>query len=344
MADSSQESSFVKPGSATATAHPNLALIKYWGNRDDALRLPRNGSISMTLAGLHTVTRVRFDSELEADRVTLNRRPATPAERQRVVQHLDLVRRQAGVDTSAEVVSASDFPSEAGLASSASAFAALSLAAAAAGGLDLTASDLSRLARRGSGSACRSVFGGYVEWRAGEDDGTSFAEPIADAGHWALVDLIALVETVPKAVGSTEGHQLAATSPLQEARVASAPRRLEACRRALLDRNFASLVEVVERDCHLMHAVMQTSSPPLLYWAPATISVIQMVRTWREQGDDLCYTLDAGPNIHCLCPATVADEMADRLGHIPGVLRVLAAGPGGPARLLDPQDPLLALL
>ncbi len=334
----------MRHGSAAAAAHPNLALIKYWGNRDDALRLPRNGSISMTLAGLHTVTQVRFDPALEADRVTLDRRPADPTAHRRVVQHLDLVRTLAGLGTSAEVLSASDFPSGAGLASSASAFAALSLAAAAAAGLDLAATGLSRLARRGSGSACRSIFGGYVEWHVGEDDASSYAEPLADARHWALVDLIALVETEPKAVGSTDGHQLASTSPLQEARVTSAPHRLEVCRRALLGRDFLSLAEVVELDCHLMHAVMQTSTPPLLYWAPASVAVIQAVRTWREKGDNVCYTLDAGPNVHCLCLPDIADEIADRLRRIPGVLRVLAAGPGGPARLLEPQDPLLALL
>ena len=329
---------------ATAQAHPNIALIKYWGNRDDALRLPRNGSISMTLAGLHTVTRVRFDPALELDTVTLNRRPAAPADRQRVMRHLDLVRSQAGISAKADVASANDFPAGVGLASSASAYAALTLAAAAAAGLDLTPTALSRVARRGSGSASRSVFGGYVEWHVGEDDETSFAEPIAGPDHWALVDLMALVGTGQKRVGSTEGHHLADTSPLQEARVASAESRLEACRRALLERDFARLGEVVELDCHLMHAVMQTCSPPLLYWAPASIDVMQAVRSWRESGSNVCYTLDAGPNVHCLCPADAAGDIAQRLQALPGVSSVLSAGPGGPARLLDSQAPLTALL
>jgi len=334
----------MQPATAIAAAHPNIALIKYWGNRDDALRLPRNGSISMTLAGLHTVTRVRFDPGLQLDSVTLNQRPASAADRQRVIQHLDLIRARAGVPEPAQVVSASDFPAAAGLASSASAYAALTLAACTAAGLDLAAADLSRLARRGSGSACRSVFGGYVEWHAGEDDATSFAEPIADDRHWPLVDVIALVDTGQKPVGSTEGHQLAVSSPLQEARVASAPRRLEACRRAVLERDFDRLAEVVEHDCHLMHAVMQTSSPPLLYWAPASLAVMLAIRTWREEGVRVCYTIDAGPNVHCLCPADSASEVVDRLQRLPGVSRALSAGPGGPARLLEADDPLTALL
>jgi diphosphomevalonate decarboxylase len=329
---------------AIAQAHPNIALIKYWGNRDDALRLPRNGSISMTLAGLHTVTRVSFDPDLELDTVTLNRRPAAAGNRERVVRHLDLVRSMAGASHKAEVVSANDFPAGAGLASSASAFAALTLAAAAAAGLDLTPTDLSRLARRGSGSASRSVFGGYVEWRVGQDDESSFAEPIAGPDHWELVDLIALVGTGPKPVGSTEGHQMAATSPLQETRVASAEGRLATCRRALLERDFARLGEVVELDCHLMHAVMQTCSPPLFYWAPASIAVMQAVRSWREAAANVCYTVDAGPNVHCLCPADSATEIGDWLQAVPGVSSVLRAGPGGSARLLDSQDPLTALL
>jgi diphosphomevalonate decarboxylase len=241
-------------------------------------------------------------------------------------------------------VSASDFPIGAGLASSASAFAALTVAAARAAGLSLTPTELSRLARHGSGSACRSIFGGFVEWLPGADDRTSFAAPLAGADHWALADLIAIVSGEAKPIGSSEGHRLAPTSPLQAARVATANSRIEKCRGAVLRKDFALLAAVVELDSHMMHAVMQTSTPPLLYWSAASITVMTAVRDWRLAGLDIAYTLDAGPNVHCLCPAAEVDLVSERLLSLPGVIQVLQAGVGAEARLLSPQDPLLALL
>jgi len=330
--------------SAAAAAHPNIAFIKYWGNRDDALRLPQNGSISMTLAGLHTVTRVHFDDRREADALVLQRRAATPAEGERVSRHLDLIRDLSGIRARAQVTSAGDFPIGAGLASSASAFAALTVAAARAAGLDLTPTDLSRLARRGSGSACRSIFGGFVEWYAGQDDRSSHAEPLAEENHWGLVDLIAVVSGVEKPVGSSEGHRLAATSPRQADRLAGAEARLDACRAAILARDFAALAAIVELDSDLMHAVMESSTPALHYRTPASNTVMTAVRAWREAGHSVCYSLDAGPNVHCLCPVEEASALEQRLRSLPGVMRVLPARVGAAARILPLEDPLISLL
>lgn len=329
---------------AVAEAHPNIALIKYWGNRDQALRLPSNGSISMTLDGLTTVTRVRFDPSLREDTLSIDDRASTPAERGRVSAVLDLVRDASGQHDPAEVVSRSNFPVAAGLASSASAFAALALAAAAAAGLTLDPPALSRLARRGSGSACRSIFGGYVEWTAGTGDNDSIASPLAAPDHWNLVDVIAVVNAGEKPVGSSEGHRLAATSPLQSARIADAPRRLELCRQAILRRDFAALAQVVEHDSHAMHAVMMTSSPPLFYWTPASVAVMQTVAGWRRRGLEVCFTLDAGPNVHCLCTAAAAEEATALLRDIPGVQQIIPAGVGGDARLLPSSGPGTPLL
>ncbi len=330
-------------GSGRAVAHPNIALIKYWGNQDDRLRLPSNGSISLTLGGLHTVTRVRFDPGLSRDEVTLHGRPAPPTERQRVIEHVDRVRRAAGMAAPCSVASGSDFPPAAGIASSASAFAALTLAAASAAGLQLSPDELSAMARRGSGSASRSIHAGFVEWVVG-DDATSFARPLAPPEHWPLVDLVAVVDSGPKPVGSSEGHRLASTSPLQGARVSDAPRRLELCRKAILERDFELLAEIVEQDCHLMHGVMQTSRPGLLYWSAGTLTVIHHVREELRRGFPLCYTIDAGPNVHCLCPAPEAAAAAARLRELPGVQAVLNATAGGAARLIPETDPLTALL
>jgi diphosphomevalonate decarboxylase len=193
---------------------------------------------------------------------------------------------------------------------------------------------LSRLARRGSGSASRSIPGGFVEWRAADEDEDSFATSIASADYWDLVDCIAIVSEEHKSVGSTQGHSLAGTSPLQVARVQSAPQRLDICRSAILHRDFAALAQVVELECHLMHAVMMTSQPALFYWLPASVAIMHEIREWRAKGLSVCYTLDAGPNVHVLCAAQAADDVSGRLQLINGVIRVLRSGPGGPARLL----------
>ncbi|MCL5429437.1 MAG: diphosphomevalonate decarboxylase [Chloroflexi bacterium] len=319
---------------ATARAHPNIAFIKYWGNRDEVLRLPANSSLSMNLGELHTTTTVQFDPSLAKDELSLKGKAAEPGQTARVSQFLDLVRQMAGSNTFARVESENNFPSGAGIASSSSAFAALALAASAAVGLTLDEQALSQLARRGSGSASRSVPGGFVEWRAADRDEDSYAFSIAPAEHWALTDCIAIVSEQHKSTGSTQGHSLAATSPLQAARVQGAEQRLELCRAAIMNKDFAAFAQVVELDCHLMHAVMMTSQPGLHYWLPASVAVMQAVRDWRSAGIPVCYTLDAGPNIHVLCPVEVADRVTRQLQEIDGVLRVLGSGPGGPARLV----------
>ncbi len=316
---------------ATAIANPNIAFIKYWGNQDQQQRLPVNGSISMNLAGLETRTRVTFSAQLQADTLSLNGQMAAGGSLERVSRFLEIVRAMAGIAAHAEVISSNNFPTGAGIASSAAGFSALALAASRAAGLNLTEPELSRLARLGSGSASRSVPGGFVEWTPGNDR-ESFAFSIAPAEHWDLVDCVAVLATGHKPVGSTAGHALADTSPLQAARVAGAPARLDQCRQALLKRDFASLAEVVERDSNLMHAVMMTSRPPLFYWEPVSLQIMKLVPIWREQdGLEACYTLDAGPNVHVICTAASAAAVMTRLKALPGVLDVLSAGAGGAA-------------
>lgn len=327
----------MKTLSATAQSSPNIAFIKYWGNRDPRLRLPANSSLSMNLDGLFTRTQVRFDPSLPADWLSLNGRPASRAALRRVSHFLDRVRELSGSKLHAEVSSANNFPTGAGIASSASAFAALSLAATAAAGLELSERELSRLARLGSGSACRSVPAGYVEWQAGESDEDSYAFSVALPEYWDLTDCIAIASQAHKGTGSTEGHALAASSPLQAARLQDTPRRLELCCRAIQERDFELFAEVVEQDCNLMHAVMMTSTPQLLYWQPATLAVMHAVQRWRGEGLPVCYTVDAGPNVHVLCPTPQAGQMVERLKQVRGVQRVLAARPGGAARLLEDE-------
>jgi diphosphomevalonate decarboxylase len=319
----------------TAQANPNIAFIKYWGNRDNALRLPANGSISMNLAGLETRTSVQFDSSLMADEVRINGKIFTDSTYSRVSRLLDEIRSLAGIQTCCRMESANNFPTGTGIASSASAFAALAVAASAAAGLDLDPAALSRLARHGSGSACRSIPGGFVEWLAGKGDQDSFAVSIAPPEHWDLVDCIAVISTEEKPTGSTEGHALAGTSPLQSARVADAPRRLDLCRAAILGCDFEAFAGIVEMDSDMLHAVMMTSVPPLLYLQPATLAVMHAVRAARAKGLPVCYTIDAGPNVHVICAAMAAEETLKLVGSLPGVQETRLARVGGPARLVE---------
>jgi diphosphomevalonate decarboxylase len=322
---------------AKAAAHPNIAFIKYWGNRDHQLRIPANGSLSMNLAGLETQTTVSFDSDLEIDQLTINGEEAGESAQSRVSTLLDRIRDLGEVKTRARVISENNFPTGTGIASSASAFAALTLAAATALGLPLEEKDLSRLARTGSGSACRSIPAGFVEWQAGDGHESSYAETIAPPEHWDLVDLIVLISKEHKKTGSSQGHLLADTSPLQSARVADAERRLEICRSALLDRDFDTFAGIVEEDSNLMHSVMMTSTPPLYYWQAGTMEIINAVQAWRREGIPVCFTIDAGPNVHVICLSSAVEAVQRRLESLVSIKSILKTTPGGPAQLLEPE-------
>jgi len=319
---------------ATAVACPNIAFIKYWGNRDQNLRLPENGSISMNLAELETRTRVTFDSSFPLDMFDLNGTRQSGVVLDRVLKHLNLLRGLRGISTHAHILSENNFPTGAGIASSASGFAALTLATVSALGLELSEVDLARLARRGSGSACRSIPEGFTEWQKGSSDLDSFAFSLAAADHWNLTDCIAIIEEGQKKTGSSDGHPLASTSPLQAARVADTIRRLELCRSALQKKDFEALADIIELDSAMMHAVMMTSHPALYYWEPASLNVIKAAQTWRKIGLGVACTLDAGPNVHVICEGQNAAKVEERLKALPGVHNVLVCHPGGNTHLL----------
>jgi diphosphomevalonate decarboxylase len=320
---------------ATAISCANIAFIKYWGRRDHALRLPLNSSISMNLDGATTTTTVLFDPALAADQVAIENTETSDKAAQRVSEHLDRIRALAGITTRARVVSRNSFPMGAGIASSASAFAALTVAAGAAAGLDLGERALTVLARRGSGSACRSIPAGFVEWHAADTSDDSYAEPIAPPEHWNLCDLIALVQTEHKKVGSSKGHELVGPGPFAEARLIAADRALPIVRAALLARDFATFGEETEQEAIRMHAVAMTSQPSLLYWSPETVRIMHAVREWRADELAAYFTIDAGANVHVLCQAADALELESRLRALPGVLDVLPNRPGPGTRLSD---------
>lgn len=320
---------------ATAQANPNIAFIKYWGNRDNDLRLPSNGSISMNLDGLFTRTTVSFQPSLPFDELIINGHEVPGKGLKRVSYILDLVREMSGIKINAEVMSENNFPAGAGIASSAAAFAALALASSRAAGLTLSEAQCSRLARLGSGSASRSIPSGFVEWKMGAGDDDSVAVSIAPPEHWDLTDCVAIVSAAHKKTGSTEGHAIAATSPLQNARLEDTPRRLEICRNAILNKDFETFAHIIELDSDIMHSVMLTSNPPLMYWQAATVGIFHEVRSWRADGLPCAYTVDAGANVHVICLGEHAKELEKRLRELPGVSNVLVAGVGGAAKIVS---------
>lgn len=286
----------------------------------------------MNLDGLFTRTTVSFNTS-NTDSLAINSTAVTGKGLGRVSYILDIVRQTAGIQDRADVISENNFPAGAGIASSAAAFAALALAASKAAGLNLSEPELSVLARRGSGSASRSIPAGFVEWKMGNTESDSYAFSIAPMDHWNLVDCVAIVSAAHKKTGSTEGHAIAGTSPLQEARVADAPRRLDICRNAILKKDFEAFANIIEHDSDMMHSVMMTSKPPLMYWQSATVEIFHQVREWRASGLPVGYTVDAGANVHVICLGEYAKEVEQRLREIPGVSNVLVAGVGGAAKL-----------
>lgn len=324
---------------ATAEAGANIALVKYWGNRGGELNLPLNNSISLTLDKLRVRTTVDFRPDFVEDVVVINGETIEGQARRRIVAHLDRVRDLAGVGLKARVESSSTFPAGAGLASSASGFAALTLAATAALGMELSDRELSTLARLGSGSASRSVLGGYVEWIAGEDHETSYAISLASAEHWDLKDVVVIVAEGHKEVTSAQGHRLAATSPFLQARLAELTEVIPKVRQAILERDLATLGPLIEHEALSMHAVMMTSRPSLIYWWPETVRVMQEVRQWREEGLEVYFTIDAGPNLHLMVEPGQMEGLTAKLAEVEGVKRCIVCGPGEGVRLVVDQGP-----
>lgn len=320
---------------ATARAHSNIALIKYWGKRAAQRNLPAVGSISITLDALYTDTTVVFDPALAADSAELDARPVDTA---RLTPFIDLVRERAGIDTRAAIVSSNNFPTGAGLASSASGFAALALAASRAAGLDaIDGRELSILARRGSGSAARSIFGGFVAMHRGaRDDGAdAFAEPLLDAPDWPVEVVVAITDRACKPVNSSIGmSQLDARSDYYQAWVDHAEDDLAAMRDAIAARDFATVGALTEMSCLKLHGLMMSTRPGLIYWNPATIATLAAVRDMREAGIPVYFTIDAGPQVKALCAPGHAETVARELAAAPGVLETRRTSLGPAARVM----------
>lgn len=331
----------------TATAPANIAFVKYWGAVDLERALPVNRSISMTLSDSLTRCTVEPLPDGSSDEIYLvdergERVPAPERFAQRVRDQLGRLRVWAGYDGSFRVATRNNFPMATGLGSSASGFAALTLATTRALGHELSPRTLSLLARRsGSGSAARSAMGGYVQWPGGDgadvapagaespdDDADGFASVLAPADHWDLRDVVAVVETGAKPVPSLEGHRRAATSPYYERRLELLPERLERVRQGIRDRDLELMGPVLECEAVDLHLVAMSSRPPIFYWTGGTLDVIRRVRAMRGESVGAYVSIDAGPNVHVICEPHDEEAVAGALASLPSVRRLIRDGVG----------------
>lgn len=318
---------------ATAIAHTNIALIKYWGKRNESLFLPMNSSLSITLDKFYTTTTVEFCSQLYEDVFILNGNLTSEDETTKVARFLDHIRRMSGTESFAMVQSTNKVPTAAGFASSASGYAALAAAATKAIGLNVDDRTLSKIARLGSGSASRSIFGGFVEWQKGEEeDGSdSFAHPIDDTEGWDLSILAVFITGKQKLVSSREGmKRVVETSPFYANWPAEAKKDLIIAKKAIQERDFEVLGMVAEANALKMHATTLGAHPPFTYWESATLDVMQKIQELRSVGIQAYFTIDAGPNVKVICQPADEQVVRDALLSIPSVRDVISSsfGPG----------------
>ena len=316
---------------ATAKAQPNIALIKYWGKRDTERNLPAVGSMSITLADLYTTMTVAFDAAAGSDSLVVNG-DVNEAMLPRVSACLDSV---AGEDRDRAIItSESNFPIAAGLASSASSFAALVVAADAAVGNEPGRDRLASLAGQASGSAARSIYGGFVEL-ANEGDDIALST-LCSPEDWPLSVVVAITATGPKAVGSTEAMEASRrTSPFYTRWVEQQQADLDEARDAIAARDFSRLAAVAEHNCLKMHSVMWASRPPMVYWNATTLDCMDAVRQMQASGVPVFFTIDAGPQLKAVCEPSAVEEVRERLAATPGVKAVMVTGLGEGARVVD---------
>lgn len=316
---------------ATAIAPSNIAFTKYWGKKDEILRLPENGSISMCLSNLLTTTTVEFSPNYKNDQITING-AVEKEEAQRVIKHLDSIRKMANIEHKAKVVSKNNFPIGTGLSSSASGFAALTLAATVAAGLKLSEKELSILARQGAGSACRSIPAGFVEWLDGNTSETSYAKSIFPANHWAIADVVAIVSEGKKEIPTSEGQKSAQTSPFMATRLSYMKEKNKLVKKIIKNKNFKALGELIEAEALELHAIMLTQTPHLIYWTPRTLKIMKLVSHWREEFP-VYFTINTGQDIHLIVEQKNIEKVKAKLQKIPEVKEIIVNFPSEGTRL-----------
>jgi len=317
---------------ATAVAPSNIAFIKYWGLRDEVLRLPANGSISMNLSNLLTTTTVEFSKFFKKDLVIIDGKKEQ-TESSRTLKHINRIKKLGNIRAKVKVVSRNNFPSGTGLSSSASGFAALTVAATKAAGLNLAEKELSILARLGSGSACRSIPDGFVEWMESDAHDTSYAKSLYDANYWDIVDVVAIVSNDKKEISSTKGHSIATSSAFFATRLEIHKQKMENIKEYLNKKNFKKFGELIEAEALELHAIYLTSNPSLIYLTPESLRIIKNVKKWREDGLPVYFTLNTGQDVHLICEKKNAKKVSALVKKIQGIKKTIINYPDVGARL-----------
>lgn len=316
-------------------AYTNIALIKYWGKADEALKIPMNNSLSLTLDAFYTDTKVTFDPTLDEDELFIDGKLEDEKALEKAQIILDWVRSEAGIADFAKIESINQVPTAAGLASSASGLAALAGAASLAAGLDLSKTELSRLARKGSGSASRSIYGGFAEWQKGTKDADSYAIPIDDAA-WDIGMVFIIVEDQEKEISSTEGmRRVVESSPYYDAWLQSTKEDLAAIKEAIAERNFEQLGKISESNAMKMHALNLSAQPPFNYWSPDSIAAMRKVQELRDLGYSAYFTMDAGPNVKIISKKSEIEEIYEELLKDYSADQLVKAYPGPGIQYLD---------
>ncbi|AIS58514.1 diphosphomevalonate decarboxylase [Listeria ivanovii] len=311
---------------ATAIAHTNVALIKYWGKRDEQLILPANSSLSFTVDKFYTKTTIEWDDNLKHDRFILDGEEKTDA---KVTRFIDKMREEFGLNARALIISENHVPTAAGLASSASAFAALALAGSHAAGRNDTQQYISKLARFGSGSASRSIYGDFVIWEKGElaDGSDSFAVPFTKKLSDKISMVIAVVSDKKKKVSSRDGmRSTVETSPFFKNWVAAAESDLEEMKQAILAEDFIKVGEITEQNGMKMHATTLGAEPPFTYFKPLSLEIMDAVRELRGNGIPAYFTMDAGPNVKVICERKNERIVAEKLSELTKNVLICHAG------------------
>lgn len=317
---------------ATAIAPSNIAFTKYWGRKDEILRLPINGSVAMTLSNMLTTTTVEFDENLKKDDITINNQKQEK-EVEKVIKHLDRIRKLAGINTYAKVVSMNSFPTGTGLSSSSSGFAALTAAGAEAAGLNLSKKQLTILSRQASGASCRSIPAGFVEWLDGNTSESSYAKTIFPKNHWNISDVVAVVSKERKDVATSQGHEGANTSIFMETRVKGMKKKNETVKKLIKEKNFQKFGEFIEAEALELHAIYITQNPSLIYLTPESLMVIKLCKKWRSEGLPVYFTVNTGQDVHLIIEKKNVKKLESKLKDIPEVKQIIVNYPGEGVRL-----------
>lgn len=321
----------------TVKAPANIAFIKYWGKADPKTRVPANNSISMCLSNLYSLCTVEFSPKYHQDEfVFLDEKVVLDEEKTRVLEVLDRVRKLAGTQVKAKVVSKNNFPKATGIASSASGLSSVTMAALGSLEIYLNEKELSKMARFASGTACRSIPSGFVEWKRGTSEANSYSVSLFPKNHWQICDLVAVVTHEMKKVSSTEGHKIADTSPFYQARLKAMPAKIKALKAALKNKNFTKFGQISETEALNMHAICLTSTPMVWYFNTSTLEIIRQIIELREDNKiESYFTIDAGPTVHVICQEKDASKLKSILEKINGVSQVSLNYPADGAKYIQ---------